>query len=163
MFCPSCGAESTQKNNFCKRCGANINPSANTVEVHLPPVGISKMVWAISLFSLAGLIASLVGLGDLSTPWREFPKDLLVIAFIACLMFLFGIAGMLVWQLSRMVSAYKESVRQTIHKPQIDSLTSAPQQIQPAYIPASNISTSSVVEHTTRQMAGRHKESIDRD
>lgn len=162
MFCPTCGAESTQKNNFCKRCGANMSPSANNIEVHLPQAGIPKMVGAIAFFSLMGLIASLIALGELSNPWRGFPKDLLVIAFIACLMFLFGIAGMLVWQLARMVGAYKESVRQTIHRAQFES-PAPPPQPQPVYIPASNISASSVVEHTTRQMAGRHKDSIDRD
>jgi hypothetical protein len=139
-----------------------MNPSANTVEVHLPQAGISKMVWAISLFSLTGLIASLIALGELSNPWRGFQKELLIFAFIACLMFVFGVAGMLVWQLARMISAYQESVRHMINKAQFES-PAPPPQAQPVYIPASNPSSSSVVEHTTRQMAGRQKEPNARD
>jgi hypothetical protein len=139
-----------------------MNPSANTVEVHLPQAGISKMVWAISLFSLTGLIASLVALGELSNPWRGFPKEPLIFAFLACLLFVFGVAGLLVWQLARLVGAYKESVRHTINRAQFESLAPPPQ-AQPVYIPASNISSPSVVEHTTRQMGGRHKEPIARD
>jgi len=27
MFCPSCGFEYTQKTNYCKRCGEDLNPA----------------------------------------------------------------------------------------------------------------------------------------
>jgi len=156
MFCPSCGAESAQKTNFCKRCGANMNPAANTVEVHLPRAGVSGMVWAIAAFSLIGLIASLIMLGGLSGEGNGYKPDLVIIAFIACLMFILSVAGLLTWQLARLINTYRDSVRQTINKVQFE--VSPPPQPQPVYIPAAQSPAPSVVEHTTRQMAGMHRE-----
>jgi hypothetical protein len=153
MFCPSCGAASAQKTNFCKRCGANMNPAANTVEVHLPRAGVTGMVWAIAAFSLIGLIASLIMLGALSGPGNPEPA---IVAFIACLMFILSVAGLLTWQLARLINTYRDSVRQTINKVQFE--VSPPPQPQPVYIPAAQSPAPSVVEHTTRQMAGMHRE-----
>jgi len=154
MFCPSCGAASAQKTNFCKKCGANMNPAANTVEVHLPRAGVSGMVWAIAGFSLIGLIASLIMLGSLSGPGNQEPA---IIAFIACLMFILSIAGLLTWQLARLINTYRDSVSQTINKVQFE-VSPPPPQPQPFYIPAAQSPASSVVEHTTRQMAGMQRE-----
>ncbi len=151
MFCPSCGAESAQKTNFCKRCGANMNPAANTVELHLPRAGVAGMVWAIAGFSLVGLIASLIMLGVLSGPGNPEP----VIAFIACLTFILSVAGMLTWQLARLVNTYRDAVRQAINKAQFEVSPPPPPQPQPVYIPAPQSPAPSVVEHTTRQMAGK--------
>jgi hypothetical protein len=156
MFCPSCGAASAQKTNFCKKCGANMNPAANTVEVHLPRAGVSGMVWAIAGFSLIGLIASLIMLGGLSGPSSDPITERVTIAFIACLTFIFSVAGLLTWQLARLIGAYRDTVRQTINKAQFE--VSPPPQPQLGYIPAALSPTPSVVEHTTRQMAGMHGE-----
>lgn len=157
MFCPSCGAEIKQKTNFCKRCGANMNPAANTVEVHLPSAGVSGMVWAIAGFSLIGLIASLIMLGSLGGPWSGYSKEMIIFAFVACLAFIFSIAGLLTWQLARLINTYRDSVRQTINKAQFE-VSPPPPQPQPVYIPAAQSPAPSVVEHTTRQMAGMYGE-----
>ena len=154
MFCPSCGAESVQKTNFCKRCGAHITQTANTVEVHLPRAGVTGMVWAIAAFSLIGLIASLIMLGGMSSPGNT--PDPVIFAFVACLTFIFSVAGLLTWQLARLINTYRDSVRQTINKVQFE--VSPPPQPQPVYIPAAQSPAPSVVEHTTRQMAGMHRE-----
>ena len=156
MFCPSCGAESAQKTNFCKRCGANMNPAANTVEVHLPRAGVSGMVWAIAGFSLIGLIASLIMLGGLAGPWSGYSKEMVIFAFVACLMFVFSVAGLLTWQLARLINTYRDTVRQTINKAQFE--VSPPPQPQPVYIPSAQSPASSVVEHTTRQMTDAYIE-----
>ncbi|HEY7182490.1 MAG TPA: zinc ribbon domain-containing protein [Blastocatellia bacterium] len=153
MFCPSCGAAIAQKTNFCKKCGANMNPAANAVEVHLPRAGVAGMVWAIAGFSLIGLIASLIMLGNL----HGFPPDWVMIAFIACLMFTFSVAGLLTWQLARLINTYRDAVGQTINKSQFEVLPPAPQP-QPVYIPVGQSPAPSVVEHTTRQMAGVYGE-----
>ncbi|HZF37226.1 MAG TPA: zinc ribbon domain-containing protein [Blastocatellia bacterium] len=156
MFCPSCGAASAQKTNFCKKCGANMNPAANTVEVHLPRAGVSGMVWAIAGFSLIGLIASLIMLGSMYHPGVS---DEIVFAFVACLMFIFSVAGLLTWQLARLINTYRDTVRQTINKAQFEVSPPPPQpQPQPVYIPAAQSQAPSVVEHTTRQMAGTYGE-----
>jgi hypothetical protein len=161
MFCPSCGAASAQKTNFCKKCGANMNPAANTVEVHLPRAGASGMVWAIAGFSLIGLIASLIMLGNLGGPGGGFSGGEVVFAFVACLMFIFSVAGLLTWQLARLINTYRDAVRQTINKSQFE--VSPPPQPQPVYIPAAQSPAPSVVEHTTRQMAGTYGEAQARE
>src|SRR5262249_4291868 len=158
MFCPSCGAESAQKTNFCKRCGANMNPAASTVEVHLPRAGVSGMVWAIAGFSLIGMIASLIMLGSLSGRPGEPIAELVIVAFIACLMFVFSIAGMLTWQLARLINTYRDAVRQPINKAKFEVPPPPPPQPQPVYIPAAHSPAPSVVGHTTRQMAGVYAE-----
>ena len=153
MFCPSCGAAIAQKNNFCKKCGASMNPAANTVEVHLPRAGVSGMVWAIAGFSLIGLIASLIMLGSL----RGFPAEWVIIAFIACLIFTFSVAGLLTWQLARLINTYRDAVSQTMNKAQFEVLPPAPQP-HLVYMPVGQSPAQSVVEHTTRQMAGVYGE-----
>jgi hypothetical protein len=162
MFCPSCGAESAQKTNFCKKCGAHITHTANTVEVHLPRAGVSGMVWAIAVFSLIGLIASLIMLGGLSGPGNGYNPDSVIFAFVACLTFIFSIAGLLTWQLARLINTYRDAVRQTINKAQFEVSPPSPQP-QLVYIPAAQSPASSVVEHTTRQMADMYRESQARE
>ena len=162
MFCPSCGAESAQKTNFCKRCGANMNPAANTVEVHLPRAGVTGMVWAIAAFSLIGLIASLIMLGGLSGPGNGYTPASVIFAFVACLTFIFSVAGLLTWQLARLINTYRDAVRQTINKAQFEVSPPQPQP-QPVYIPAASSPSPSVVEHTTRQMAGVYREPAARE
>src|SRR5688572_24402761 len=132
MFCPSCGATSAQKTNFCKKCGASMNPAANTVEVHLPRAGTAGMVWAIAGFSLIGLIVSLIMFGSLWNPGGSHPEAV-IMAFVACLGFTLSVAGLLTWQLARLISAYRDAVRQTIDKSQFEVLPPHP---QPVYIPA---------------------------
>jgi hypothetical protein len=132
-----------------------MNPAANAVEVHLPRAGVSGMVWAIAGFSLIGLIASLIALGVLSQ--SGYSEGSAIFAFVVCLTFILSVTGLLTWQLARLINTYRDAVRQTINKAQFE--VSAPQpQPQPVYIPAAQSPVSSVVEHTTRQMAGVHGE-----
>jgi hypothetical protein len=162
MFCPQCGAASAQKTNFCKKCGATMSPAANTVEVHLPRAGVAGMVWAIAGFSLIGLIASLIMLGSMSGPSSDPITERLMVAFMTCLMFVFSISGLLTWQLARLINTYRDAVRQTINKAQYEISPPQPPQPQPVYIPAAQAAERpSVVEHTTRQMAGMYSESRD--
>jgi len=157
MFCPSCGAASAQKTNFCKRCGANMASTANTVEVHLPRAGVSGMVWAMAAFSLIGLIASLIMLGSLGGPGSGYSEGSVIFAFVVCLTFILSVVGLLTWQLARLINTYRDAVRQTINKAQFEVLPPQPQP-QPVYIPAAQPPSPSVVEHTTRQMAEMYRE-----
>jgi hypothetical protein len=157
MFCPSCGASIAQKTNFCKQCGASMNSAAGTVEVHLPRAGVAGMVWAIAGFSMVGMLASLIMLGSLSGHQGDsnYISPPLMMAFVACLMFVFSIAGMLTWQLARLINTYREAVKQTINKAQFEVSPPPPQpQPQSVYIPAAQSPPLSVIEHTTRQMGG---------
>jgi hypothetical protein len=136
-----------------------MNPAANTVEVHLPRAGVAGMVWAIAGFSMVGLIASLIMLGSMSGPGR-MSDGAVIFAFIGCLMFILSVAGLLTWQLARLINTYRDAVRQTINKAQFEVLPPPPQpQPHPVYIPAAQAADRpSVVEHTTRQMAGVYGE-----
>lgn len=126
-----------------------MNPATNTVEVRLPRAGVVGMVWAIALFTLIGLIASMIMLGSL----HGLPPEGLVLSFIACLMLLSSVAGLLTWQLARLITVYRDAVKQTINKTQFEVLPPSPQP-QQFYIPAGQPQAPSVVEQTTRQMAG---------
>jgi hypothetical protein len=152
MFCPSCGFESTQKTNFCKRCGANINPAANVVEIHMPKPRVTGMALTIATFTLIGLIATMIGFDEFSH--RPLPWEGLVVAFLGCLLLIFSVACLLVWQLASLISTYRAAIQQTIHKAQIEPIALPQAYSQPVYIPASQEAIkSSVTEHTTRQMS----------
>jgi hypothetical protein len=98
----------------------------------------------------------LIMLGSLSGPASDPVAGRLMGAFIACLMFVFSVTGMLTWQLARLINTYLDAVRQTINKVQFE--VSPPPQPQTVYIPAAHSPAPSVVEHTTRQMAGLYSE-----
>ncbi len=157
MYCPSCGAEYPQKTNYCKRCGANMAPPGNPVEFHVPrPPRVTGMVWAIAMFSFAGLAASMAFLDELS--FRDgLSGQHKILAFIMSMLFVFGISGMLVWQLARMISTWQQTVRQLVQKSQNElpaqSQSVLPQpQFQPVQIAASPEAVPSVIEHTTRSL-----------
>src|SRR5438094_3797216 len=66
MFCPSCGAESTNELNYCNRCGANLSlaPIANA---EIAPINVTKpiLIIAVTLLLLtlggfAGIIAGTI-------------------------------------------------------------------------------------------------------
>ena len=146
MFCPNCGADYAQKTNYCKRCGATMTAANNSVEVHVPRPRLTGMFWAVSLFSLIGLIACFVAYTSFVD--RGLRKDELFIPFLVGLMFVAGISGLLVWQLSRIVSLFRDAIR----TPKIEAQPlpqSLPQyQTPPLAIPSEPIS--SISEHTTR-------------
>ena len=145
MYCPTCGAEYAQKLNYCKRCGSNMTTPTNTVEVNIPRPRLTGMFGAVSLFSLIGLIACFVAYTSFVD--RGLRKDELYIPFLVGLMFVSGISGLLVWQLSRIVSLFRDAVR----TPKIEAQPlpqSLPQyQTPPLAIPSEPIS--SISEHTT--------------
>ena len=100
MYCPVCGAESTQGLNYCKRCGAGLTPSAPHFEPKLPGKAIGTMMFMVSVVSIAGFIAlfsTVYNLGE-----RQFFDTRALIAIMA---FggatVVGVIGLLVWLLLR--------------------------------------------------------------
>ena len=148
MFCPNCSAEYSQKINYCKRCGAHMTSATNTVEVHVPRIRFAGMFWALGFVGIGGLIACF-------TAFSEFARaglrgDHLIIPFVMGLLFLGGIAGGMIWQLSRLVSTFQQNIRQ----PKIEAAP-LPQYQAPAPPLSSSVielqePMSSVSEHTTR-------------
>lgn len=143
MFCPSCGVEYTQKLNYCKRCGAGLMLPGTPLEPasHRPRYG--WMFWAIAALGLGGLGIAIGVLAVMAS--FGIRGDQLVMSFFFSLAFIFGIALLLVRQLSRVTSAYQQAIQAGNFE--------RPAEYQPAQIAAPPGSASSVVEHTTRQFA----------
>ena len=60
MFCPSCGAESTNELNYCNRCGANLSlaPIANA---EIAPINVTKPILIISVTLLLLTLGGFAG------------------------------------------------------------------------------------------------------
>lgn len=152
MFCPNCSAEYSQKINYCKRCGANMVSPSNTVEVHLPRIRFAGMFWAIAMMSIVGLIACFTAFSEFASDGLR--GDHLIVPFVMGLLFIGGIAGGLIWQLSRLVSTLQQHVRQPKiekallppYQPSVPPLSSS--RVSPSLEPQEPVS--SVSEHTTR-------------
>jgi hypothetical protein len=180
MFCPSCGFEYTQKTNYCKRCGESLGATVMSEAPRAPRPKIAPMFWAITTFGLVGLLASFIAYyntrtGAISTAaslvgllasfiayynlaHEGLRGDALIIPFAMGLTFTGAVVGLLVWQLSRMVSAlHRTGPNVVVEKHYIReappaALGAPTDQIQQTVEPPS------VVEHTTRQMAGVYRE-----
>lgn len=146
MFCPTCGAEYTQKINYCKRCGANMATPTNSVEVHVPRPRFAAMFWAIALMALVGLITCFTAFDSFAD--EGLRGDHLIVPFVMGLLFIGAIAGLLIWQLSRIVSVFRDAVQ----TPKVTSQVTLPP--QPSYqtppLAAPTDPISSISEHTTR-------------
>ncbi|MFN0121694.1 MAG: hypothetical protein ACKV2V_14470 [Blastocatellia bacterium] len=137
----------------------------NSIEINLPRLRVTGMTWAVAFFSLAGLIASMLMLGSMEH--GDTPPAVRLLVFVACLTFVGGISGGLIWQLMRIVNTYQEAARLTMQRArqEIGSVVQQgsqhalpPPQTAPAHssvgspasIPASQ---GSVSEHTTRSLS----------
>jgi hypothetical protein len=156
MYCPSCGQEYSQKLNYCKRCGANLTPSAGPAEVKLVRPRLTGMFWAVAVLGLGGLGLSFGILATLAT--FELRGDELIMPFVFSLMFIFAVAGLLMRQVSRLISAYEQtSQTASFERPAL-------KEPQPARLAAPPEEAASVVEHTTRQFGpAAYKEPIPRE
>ena len=156
MFCPSCGFEYTQKTNYCKRCGEELNAAPQSVEIkpqRFQAIGMPFFV--VAMFGLIGLFLNLLSFHVLLS--RHADKAA-IFSFVLGLLFVVGIAGFLIRQLSRLITTYQKSnqapaqERVIIRESQVPHLGAPTDQVR------SVVEPSSVVEHTTRQMAGMHRE-----
>jgi hypothetical protein len=163
MFCPSCGFEYAQKTNYCKRCGADLNIAGATAGPKKTQLGVITMFWGIIAFCLTAVTLLLAA-------WDHFQRngngrcngicdeEAILVSFVG--ISLFVVTLLLIWQLARMVTAFRRTAENvTVEKHFIreapiqpvaptGQMPEAPEAIYP----------SSVVEHTTRQMAGVYGE-----
>jgi hypothetical protein len=145
MYCPNCGAESTQGLKFCKRCGASIASSADMIAPQKFPVGLTAgFLGIIGLIALVGLIGPLAVATDLVKQGISL-NNLKPILFLSPVV-TFGIVGALIWLLLRLIHIYQRPGAQQIKEVQADR--------SKAYTPAQIVpppeSVGSVTEHTTR-------------
>jgi hypothetical protein len=153
MFCPSCGFEYTQKTNYCMRCGEGLGLTSvvDAPKTERPRLGL--MFVAVAAFGIAGLIAAYNMLDMLTN--KGLRGDDLIVPLVMTLMFTGAIAGLLIWQLARLITSYQKSGRNVVVEKHY--IRESP----PAQLGASTgqfqqpIEPPSVVEHTTRQLAGK--------
>jgi hypothetical protein len=155
MFCPACGFEYTQKTNYCKRCGESLSVT-NVADA--PKTGrgtLAVMFCAVAAFSAVGMLMAFVVYTELAN--RGLRGDELIVPFMMGIMFTCAIAGLLIWQLARLVTAYQKGERNVvvekhfIRESPLSQLGATADPLQQSVEPPS------VVEHTTRQFAGKYK------
>jgi hypothetical protein len=109
MFCPSCGIQSTQGLQYCKRCGANLMP-LEPVMHHSRPAGLG---WLIAfLIAMMGLpLPGLAVVWDFanSLHLKGFPPPNVTGLAVVGMFLLFGTEALLYRLLSRLISAYVQA------------------------------------------------------
>lgn len=159
MYCPNCGAQSTQGLNYCKRCGGNLSDAAQ------PAAPASRNVWAALILALATAGLVLGGFGivfslafGLVGPQPEgYTAPAHDVRGVAAMMIAFGsgtialVTILLIRLFSRLMGFGSENVNAG------RSVRSFVSQA-PAQIPAPPIQMHSVTEHTTRNFEPRMRE-----
>ncbi|MBD0371264.1 MAG: hypothetical protein ICV60_10550 [Pyrinomonadaceae bacterium] len=147
MYCSSCGIEVSRELNYCNRCGASLNPSANQApQVYSPPPRLTGPIIALGVtvvFSLMAIFGSVTKLFD-----RGVHPAFLTWMVIFALALVFGVVGLITRLLTTLL---KNSSVQMPEQP--PAQLRRPQ--QSAQIPAPqtgpmNAPISSVTDHTTR-------------
>lgn len=144
MYCPVCGAESTQGLNYCKRCGAGLSASTTPIE-QKASVGkaMGLMLFLVSLVSIAGFIALFSTVYSLGERPGFDPRSLIaVMAFGGATVV--GVIGLLVWLLLRLTTGHPPVA------PPETSANLAPREYGVPQLPAPPIGIPSVTENTTR-------------
>jgi len=141
MYCPVCGAESTQGLNYCKRCGAGLGGSNTSME----PKASGRMfglILPVALVCIGGFIALFTTVYNLGErPGFDTRALIAIMAFggatVVC------VVGLLVWLLLRL-AGYEPT-------PRYDKTErSLSRDYTPQQLPPSPISMPSVTENTTR-------------
>lgn len=155
MFCPSCGFEYTQKTNFCKRCGESLSATgvADTPKMERPKLAF--MFCAVAGFSIVGMFTAFVMYAKLAN--RGLRGDELIVPFMIGMMFTGAIAGLLTWQLARLITTYQKTAPNVIVEKHYIREAPPAQPGAPTGPIQQVVEPLSVVEHTTRQIAGKYK------
>ena len=155
MFCPSCGFEYTQKINYCKRCGESLSVT-NVADAPKTGRGILTLMFcAVAAFSAVGMLMTFAMYHTLAS--RGLRGDELILPFMMGMMFTGAIAGLLVWQLSRLVTAHQKGERNVVVEKHYIRESPPAQLGAPADQLQQAVEPPSVVEHTTRQFASKYK------
>jgi len=153
MFCQSCGFEYTQKTNYCKRCGGNLTTSDKPPVVQLPTLKVTGAFLVIAAFVLFSLMFIYDFYWDMIR--REIRGPELFVPFILGVGLIGAVAGLLCWQLSRLITVTRkpEHWAEKQERPTFREVQPQGRLVAPADPVRSAVEPPSVVEHTTRQMA----------
>lgn len=148
MFCSTCGAGVTEDLNYCNRCGARLTDMSKPAAKLPPPIklketlqflsAITGAVAVIGVFLVVLLAQELVKFGMLRT-------DGLILLGLTLLV-VFGISGLFIRQLSRVLDAYLESAKNEPHN------HSKPWRRRQQQIEPPPQAVSSITENTTRTL-----------
>jgi hypothetical protein len=156
MFCPTCGFEYTQKTNYCKRCGAELNAAPQSIEAKPQRSQATGMAFVVVAFlGIAGLFLNLLSFHILLSRHAD---EAAIFSFVLGLLFVGVVAGFLMRQLSRLITASQKSNQASAQERVIIREAQSPQIGAPADPVWGASEPHSVVEHTTRQMAGGYNE-----
>src|SRR5215813_4051562 len=142
MYCPVCGAESTQGLNYCKRCGAGLSGPNMPIE---PKASFGKMtglLLPVALVCIGGFIALFTTVYNLGERQGFDTRALVAImafggATVVC------VVGLLVWLILRLAGIQPTAHYDKAERPH-------PREYTPQQLPPSPISMPSVTENTTR-------------
>lgn len=163
MFCPTCGFEYTQKTNYCKRCGAILTSSDKPPVIQLPALRITGAFFVIAAFVLFSLMFIFEFYEDMVRNQILGPDAL--IPFALGIVLIGAVAGLLCWQLSRVIGITRkqEDWAAKQERPPFAEVQPQGRLVAPADPVRNAVEPQSVVEHTTRQMAGGYREPAARE
>jgi hypothetical protein len=143
MFCQGCGFGNDEGVNYCKRCGANLQPTPAAKPAN--PFIIGCFLLTILFITLAGLMLPMVAMSELHGKVNE---GMLNGFSLLILLVVFSTNAMLIWLLTRLlgVGIWKKP-KDTGSEPRPRYVTNGQQYDA---LPSPPISMTSVTEHTTR-------------
>lgn len=143
MYCSSCGTEVTKELNYCNRCGANLNATANDSEQRVRIVNMNGPIWAMAMMVVIGLGIILATVSDLAR--KDFHPAALTWIVLGSLGMILGVVALFLRHWSQMVSTSQQIERPAKRKKHNLS------EPRPAQLPPSRIEpVPSVTENTTR-------------
>ncbi|MEW6130964.1 MAG: zinc ribbon domain-containing protein [Acidobacteriota bacterium] len=143
MFCPTCAFENNEGVNYCKQCGANLNPvNQKTVSV----LGVGTFLAVIAFITICGFAIPLAAMSGLAHD--NFDKDGLMLLAFFFVSATVTIDVLLIRLLSRLLGVAKNHQRD-LH-PLMTRAQKNQNPITSPSLPAPPIAVSSVTEHTTR-------------
>jgi hypothetical protein len=163
MFCPTCGFEYTQKTNYCKRCGGALTSSDKPPVIQLPALKVTGAFFVIAAFVLFSLMFVYNFYWDMIR--REIRGPELFVPFVLGVGVIGAVAGLLSWQLSRLITVARKQEDWAAKQEQPTFREVQPQGrlVAPSDPTRSAVEPPSVIEHTTRQMASGYREPAARE
>lgn len=141
MYCPACGAESTQGLKYCKRCGTSLSASAHASPRKFPVFLSVLFLLLIGGVTLAGFITPLAAAETLTKDFAT--REVMALVFgswVVTLLF----DAMLIWLLLRLMKVSHQ------FSGAIQAEQALPEERIPVLISRPTEPPDSVTEHTTR-------------
>ena len=142
MYCPSCGTESTQGLNYCKRCGANLSMTLGPDNPPSRPRNLTGMVWAVAVLvagSFSALFGGVIAMAALGIHQAEVLGPTILMGTLGIVV----VAALLIRFLSKLAALPESTESRSEKRRAKQNLAQRQISASPDYIP-------SVTEHTTR-------------